>query len=71
MKTTPVTPTDLRRSVIAVPPMPRNPNGSINAEANRLVLDHLRAGRVTTFMYGGNANFYNLGVAELGRALDA
>lgn len=51
--------------------MPRKPNGSVNPEANRLVLDHLRAGRVTTFMYGGNANFYNVGVAELGRVLDA
>jgi dihydrodipicolinate synthase/N-acetylneuraminate lyase len=51
--------------------MPRHPNGSANPDANRRVLDHLRAGRVTTFMYGGNANFYNLGVAELGRVLEA
>lgn len=71
MKTTPVTAADLRGSVIAVPPMPRNADGSINPEANRQVLNHLRSGEVTTFMYGGNANFYNVGVAELGRALDA
>lgn len=71
MKTTPVTPADLRGSVIAVPPMPRMANGSIAPEANARLLDHLRAGGVTTFMYGGNANFYNLGVAELGRVLDA
>jgi 4-hydroxy-tetrahydrodipicolinate synthase len=71
LKTSPISPADLRRSVIAVPPMPRTPNGSVNAEASRLLLDHLRAGRVTTFMFGGNANFYNLGVAELGRVLDA
>ena len=71
MKTSPVTPADLRGSVIAVPPMPRHPDGRINVDANRLLLDHLRAGKVTTFMYGGNANFYNLGVAELGRVLDA
>ena len=70
MKTTPVTPADLQGSVIAVPPMPRLADGRINPEANRKVLDHLRAGRVTTFMYGGNANFYNLGVAELGDVLD-
>jgi dihydrodipicolinate synthase/N-acetylneuraminate lyase len=71
VKTTPVTPADLRGSVLAVPPMPRKADGSINLAANRQVLDHLRAGKVTTFMYGGNANFYNLGVAELGRVLDA
>ena len=50
--------------------MPRNADGSINAEGNRRLLAHLRAGGVNTFMYGGNANFYNLGVAELGRVLD-
>lgn len=71
MKTTPITAADLRGSVIAVPPMPRHADGSINPEANRQLLAHLRAGEVTTFMYGGNANFYNVGVAELGRALDA
>ncbi|MDP3760756.1 MAG: dihydrodipicolinate synthase family protein [Ramlibacter sp.] len=71
MKTSPVKPADLRGSVLAVPPMPRLPSGSINTQANALLLEHLRAGQVTTFMYGGNANFYNLGVAELGRVLDA
>jgi 4-hydroxy-tetrahydrodipicolinate synthase len=70
VKTTPVTPADLRGSVLAVPPMPRHADGSINPEANARLLKHLRDGQVTTFMYGGNANFYNLGVAELGRVLD-
>ena len=71
MKTSAVTPADLRGSVISVPPMPRHADGSIHTEANVRLLDHLRAGKVTTFMYGGNANFYNLGVAELGTVLDA
>jgi 4-hydroxy-tetrahydrodipicolinate synthase len=71
MKTTPVTPADLRGSVISVPPLARNADNSLNLAENRKLLDHLRAGQVTTFMYGGNANFYNLGVAELGRTLDA
>lgn len=71
MKTSPVTSGDLRRSVVSVPPMPRHPNGEINVPGNRQLLNHLRAGCVTTFMYGGNANFYNLGVAELGRVVDA
>jgi 4-hydroxy-tetrahydrodipicolinate synthase len=71
LKTTPITSADLRASVISVPPMPRHADGSIDPAANRRLLDHLRAGRVNTFMYGGNANFYNLGVAELGTVLDA
>ena len=71
LKTSPITSADLRASVIAVPPMPRHADGAINPEANGRLLGHLRAGQVTTFMYGGNANFYNLGVAELGRVLDA
>lgn len=71
MKTSPVTPADLRGSVISVPPMPRHADGGFHPEGNRRMLDHLRAGQVTTFMYGGNANFYNLGVAELGRVLEA
>ncbi|MDP3618762.1 MAG: dihydrodipicolinate synthase family protein [Ramlibacter sp.] len=71
MKTSPVTSADLRASVLAVPPMPRYADGAINVAANRQLLDHLRAGRVTTFMYGGNANFYNVGVSELGRVVDA
>ena len=71
MKTSPVTVADLRGSVLSVPPMPRNADGSINADANRRLLAHLRAGDVTTYMYGGNANFYNLGVNGLARVLDA
>jgi 4-hydroxy-tetrahydrodipicolinate synthase len=70
VKTSPVKPADLRGSVISVPPMPRHADGSINPQANEQLLAHLRAGKVTTFMYGGNANFYNLGVRELGRVLD-
>lgn len=70
MKTTPVTPADLRASVLAVPPLARRPDGTPDANENSRLLAHLRAGGVKTFMYGGNANFYNLGVAELGRVLD-
>jgi 4-hydroxy-tetrahydrodipicolinate synthase len=71
LKTSRVTPADLRRSVIAVPPMARHPNGSVHAEENVRLLNHLRGGGVTTFLYAGNANFYNLGASELGRTLDA
>ena len=29
---------------------------------NARLLEHLRSGGVRTFMYGGNANLYNMGV---------
>ena len=64
MKTDAVTPADLARSVIAVPPLARSRNGAVSIAENRKILDWLVAGGVTTFMYGGNANFYNVGLLE-------
>jgi dihydrodipicolinate synthase/N-acetylneuraminate lyase len=68
MKTTPITPADLAASVLSVPPLARRADLAIDAAQNARLLDHLRSGGVRTFMYGGNANFYNIGVTEL-RAL--
>jgi len=64
MKTTPVTREDICRSVVAVPPLARRADLSVNAEANAALLAHLRAGGVGTFLYGGNANVYNIPVSE-------
>ncbi len=65
MKTSPVAPADLAASVLSVPPLARRPDLSIDPGQNARLLDHLRAGGVRTFMYGGNANLYNMGVSEL------
>ena len=70
MKTTPVTPADLQRSVIAVPPLARHADLSLNEEANRKLLGYLEAGGVRNVMYGGNANFYNIAVSEYARVVD-
>ena len=70
MKTTPVTPADLQRSVIAVPPLARHADLSLNEAANRALLRHLEDGGVRNVMYGGNANFYNVGVSEYARVVD-
>lgn len=64
MKTDAVTPADLARSVIAVPPLARARNGAVSIGENRKVVDWMAAGGVSTFLYGGNANFYNLGLLE-------
>ncbi|WP_238914080.1 dihydrodipicolinate synthase family protein [Achromobacter insolitus] len=70
MKTSPVTAQDLQRSVIAVPPLARHTDLSLNEAANKALLGHLEAGGVRNVMYGGNANFYNVGVSEYARIID-
>ena len=64
MKTDAVTAADLARSVIAVPPLARARNGAVSIGENRKIVDWMAAGGVSTFLYGGNANFYNLGLLE-------
>lgn len=64
MKTTPVTSADLSASVIAVPPLARNPDLSLNASENAKVAQHLAAGGVTTLLYGGNAVLYHVSLGE-------
>ncbi len=70
MKTSPATPADLSASVIAVPPLARRADLSLEPEANRALIRHLEAGGVRTLMYGGNANFYHLPVSEYAATLD-
>ena len=64
MKTDAVTPADLAVSVLAVPPLARVRNGAPAIAENRRLVEWLAAGGVSTFMYGGNANFYNVGLIE-------
>lgn len=70
MKTTPVTPADLRRSVIAVPPLARHADFTLNRGANTALIRHLEAGGITSLMYGGNANFYHLPLSEYAATVD-
>ncbi len=70
MFTGPITAARLRKSVISVPPLARRADLAIDETQNRRLLDHMRTGGVTTFLYGGNANLYNIGVTEFGTLLD-
>ncbi|MEI6300541.1 MAG: dihydrodipicolinate synthase family protein [Betaproteobacteria bacterium] len=70
MKLTPVSPADLQASVIAVPPLARNADLTLNREANRALISYMEAGGVRSLMYGGNANFYNLPLSEYAATLD-
>jgi dihydrodipicolinate synthase/N-acetylneuraminate lyase len=49
---------------VAVPPIARHDDLTINVEANRALCAHLHHGGVTSWLYGGNANFYNISVSE-------
>lgn len=69
MKTT-ITPTDIHRSVISVPPLCRDASLKVCAAENVKVIRHIEAGGVTTLLYGGNANFYNLALSEYAATLD-
>ena len=71
MKTSPVAASDLAGSVISVPPLPRTDDGLIDVAAVAQVTAHMRRGSVTTALWGGNANLYNIGLSEFDRLLDA
>ena len=64
MQTRPVTPEQLRQSVIAVPPLARDECRRFSPDANRALIRHIEAGGVSTLLYGGNANFYHLPLSE-------
>ncbi len=70
MKTSPVTSDDLAASVLAVPPLARNADWSLNIAENKKMIRHLEGGGVRTLMYGGNANFYNIGVRDYHKVLE-
>ena len=70
MKTSAVSSADLSRSVLAVPPLARNGDLTLNREANLAMIRYLESGGVSTLLYGGNANLYNIGMYEYGALLD-
>jgi dihydrodipicolinate synthase/N-acetylneuraminate lyase len=70
VKTSRVTKADLAASVFAVPPLARHGELGLNPEANAAVIRHIEAGGVTSLVYGGNANFYGIGMYEYPALLD-
>jgi len=71
MKTTPVTPDDLR-GVFAVPPLCRKagPGRPLDFAENDRLVRHMTSGGLTRFLYGGNAFLYHVTLAEYGELLD-
>jgi len=70
MKTSPLTLEEFASSVLAVPPLARHADLSINAAANQQLIRHIEAGGITTLLYGGNANMYHLPLHEYAPLLE-
>ena len=64
MITTPLSADHLAASVMAVPPLSRRPDCTLDEEANERIIRHLEAGGVRLLLYGGNANLYHVPLSE-------
>ncbi|PMS15189.1 dihydrodipicolinate synthase family protein [Trinickia dabaoshanensis] len=70
MNVSPLVESEFASSVMAVPPLARRADLSIDVAENRKLIRHIEAGGVTTLLYGGNANFYHVAVSEYRELLD-
>lgn len=64
MNTSPFDASHLAESVFAVPPLARNASLEICAQENAKIIRYLEAGGVRSLLYGGNAVFYHVRLAE-------
>lgn len=70
MNVSPLVESEFASSVMAVPPLARRADLSVDAAENQKLIRHIEAGGVTTLLYGGNANFYHVAVSEYRELLD-
>ena len=54
----------LKKSVIAVPPVARDENGFFSENENKKIINYLVFNGIKNLMYGGNADFYNVRPSE-------
>jgi dihydrodipicolinate synthase/N-acetylneuraminate lyase len=59
----------LTASVLAVPPLARKSDFSLNDAENTKLISHIESGGIRTLLYGGNANFYHLPLSEYDQTL--
>ena len=70
MNVSPLVESEFASSVMAVPPLARRADLSIDVAENQKLIRHIEAGGVSTLLYGGNANFYHVAVSEYRELLD-
>jgi dihydrodipicolinate synthase/N-acetylneuraminate lyase len=59
----------LTASILAVPPLARKADYTLNDAENTKLIQHIESGGIRTLLYGGNANFYHLPLSEYDHTL--
>lgn len=70
MNVSPIVESEFASTVMAVPPLARHADLSLNVAENRKLIQHMEAGGVRTLLYGGNANLYHVAPSEYRELLD-
>jgi len=70
MNTSPLQLDEFSTSVLAVPPLARHADLSLDEAQNHQLIRHIEAGGFRTLLYGGNANLYHTSIGEYGQLLD-
>ncbi|CAG4911743.1 dihydrodipicolinate synthase family protein [Paraburkholderia saeva] len=70
MNVSPISGREFAASVMAVPPLARGADYSLDAAENLKLIRHIESGGVRTLLYGGNANLYHVAVSEYRDLLD-
>lgn len=70
MKTSALQLDEFAATVLAVPPLARRADLSIDIEQNRRLIRHIESGDMRILLYGGNANLYHCSLADYARMLD-
>lgn len=70
MNTSPLQLDEFSASVLAVPPLARRADLSLDEMQNHKLIRHIEAGGFRTLLYGGNANLYHTSMGEYGQLLD-
>ncbi|WP_277185883.1 dihydrodipicolinate synthase family protein [Caballeronia sp. BR00000012568055] len=70
MNIEPITASELSESVMAVPPLARRADYTLDTTENSKLIRHIESGGVRTLLYGGNANLYHVAVSDYQELLD-
>jgi dihydrodipicolinate synthase/N-acetylneuraminate lyase len=70
MNVSPILESEFSASVMAVPPLARRADLTLDPRENQKLICHIEAGGVRTLLYGGNANLYHVAVSEYRELLD-
>ncbi len=69
MNTTPLLAEEFGNAVLAVPPLARRPDLTLDTAQNASLIRHMEAGGHRTLLYGGNANLYHCPLSDYAQLL--